>query len=140
MDQQGAIEYRPTARYVHVIVTGPRSREFVSQFFCEIPQRCAQLRCRRLLIEIRLVGEPLNVGTIFDLVRYFITEIKHQRDPISMVAFVGTYQDIPKLAEIASANSAVQIGGFTEIAAAERWLLSDEMAPQECARRPRPRP
>jgi hypothetical protein len=110
-------------------MTGPRTREFVSHFFGEIPQRCAQLGYRRLLIELRLVGEPLNVGTIFDLVRHFIAEIKRQRDPISMVAFVGTYQDIPKLAEIASANSVVRIGGFTEVPAAERWLLGDEAAP-----------
>jgi hypothetical protein len=72
---------------------------------------------------MRLIGEPLNASTIFDLIRHFIAEIKRQREPISIVAFVGSYQDIPRLAEIASANRAVQIGGFTEISAAQSWLL-----------------
>ena len=123
MGGQGAIEYRPRSEYVHATVTGPRSREFVAQFCREIPERCAQLGCRRLLIEMRLTGEPLNAGTIFDLMRHFIAEIKRQRDPISMVAFVGSYQDTARLAEVASANRAVQIGGFTEISAAQGWLL-----------------
>jgi hypothetical protein len=123
MGEQGAIEYRPTPEYLHVTVIGLRTREFVSRFFREIPERCARLGCSRLLIEMRLEGEPLNVSTIFDLVRHFIAEIKAQRDPISVVAFVGPYRDIPRLAEIASANRAVQIGGFTEIAPAESWLL-----------------
>jgi len=123
MGEQVGIEYRPTSEYVHATVTGPRTREFVLQFCREIPERCAQIGCRRLLIEMRLIGEPLNVSTIFDLIRRFIAEIKRQRDPISMVAFVGSYQDIPRLAEIASANRAVQIGGFTEISAAQSWLL-----------------
>ena len=123
MGEQAAVEYRPTPEYVHATVTGPRTREFASQFFREIPERCAQLGSRRLLIELRLVGEPLNAGTVFDLMRLFIAGIKRQRDPISRVAFVGAYGDIPRLAEIVSANRAVQIGGFTDIAAAETWLL-----------------
>ena len=124
MGQQGAIEYRPTPQYLHATVIGPRTREFASRFFREIPERCAQLRCRRVLIEMRLEGEPLNVSTILDLARHFIAEIKGQCDPISAVAFVGPYPDIPKLAEIASANRAVQIAGFTEVSSAEGWLLS----------------
>jgi hypothetical protein len=123
MHEQSEIEYRRTPEYIHAIVSGPRTREFVSQFFRELPEKCTQLGYRRLMIELRLAGEPLNVSTIFDLVRQFIAEIKRQPDPISMVAFVGSYHDIPSLAEIASANRAVQIGGFTEFAAAESWLL-----------------
>jgi len=123
MGEQSAIECRPTSDYVHATVMGPRTRDFVLQFCREIPERCAQLGCRRLLIEMRLIGEPLNASTIFDLIRHFIAEIKRQREPISIVAFVGSYQDIPRLAEIASANRAVQIGGFTEISAAQSWLL-----------------
>lgn len=123
MSQQGAIEYRRTSEYLHATVIGPRTREFASRFFREIPERCAQLGSRRVLIEMRLEGEPLNVSTIFDLARHFIAEIKGQHDPISVVAFVGPYPDIPKLAEIASTNRAVKIAGFTEISAAEVWLL-----------------
>ena len=122
MDEQGAIEYRLTPEYLQATVIGPRTREFVSRFCREIPERCAQLGCRRLLIEMRLEGEPVHSSTFFDLVRYFIAEVKRQRDPISEVALVGPFRDIPRLAEMASANRAVKIAGFTDLSAAENWL------------------
>lgn len=120
--QQGAIEYRPTPQYLHAIVTGPRTREYASRFFREIAERCAQLGHHRVLVELRLEGEPLNAATIFDLARHFIADIRGQREPIAAVAFVSPYSDTPKLAEIAAANRAVQIAGFTAIAAADAWL------------------
>lgn len=122
MSEQGAIEYRLTPEYLQAIVIGPRTREFAWRFFGEIAERCTRHGRRRLLIEMRLEGEPLNASTVFDLLRHFIAEIKRQRDPISAVAFVGPYRDIPKLAEIASANLAPRIAGFTDISAAESWL------------------
>jgi hypothetical protein len=122
MGQQGAIEYRSMPQYLHATVIGPRTREFASRFFREIPERCARLGFRRVLIEMRLEGEPLNASTIFDLTRHFIAGIRGQHEAIAAVAFVGPYSDIPKLAEIASANRTVQIAGFTEISAADGWL------------------
>jgi hypothetical protein len=123
MGNLGAIEYRSTAEYVHATVTGPRSREFVSRLCHEIPERCAELGRHRVLIETRLEGEPSDVSVILDFLRHLIAEIKGRPEPVSAVAFVGPYSDIPKLAEIASANRTVKIAGFNEIAAAERWLL-----------------
>src|SRR5215470_12023620 len=122
MGENTTIEYRPTPEYLHATVVGPRTREFVLRFYREVPERCAQLGCHRLLIETRLEGEPFNVTTVYDLTRQFIAEIKRQGSPISVIAFVGPYGDIPKLAELVSANTTVQIGGFTDVAAAESWL------------------
>lgn len=134
MGSQGLIEYRPTLEYLHAIVIGPRTREFVSRCCREIPERCAQVGCRRLLIEVRLEGEPFNLSTIFDLARYFIAEIKGHHDPISVVALVGAHRDIARLAEIVSANRVVQIAGFTDVPKAESWLLGLTGGPPEVQR------
>lgn len=124
MDKQSAIEYRPTSEYLHAIVIGPRTPEFASRFFHEIPEKCAELGCRGVLIETRLEGEPMDASVVFHLLRQLIAAIKGYRTPISAVAIVAPYADTPSLAEVASANRAVRIAGFTEISAAEHWLLS----------------
>jgi hypothetical protein len=134
MGAQDLIGYRPTPEYLHATVIGPRTREFVSRFCREIPERCAQLGCHRVLIEMRLEGEPFNLSTIFDLVRQFISEIKGHHDPISVVALVGVYRDIARLGEIVSATRQVQIAGFTDVSKAESWLLGLTGGPPQVQR------
>ncbi len=123
MGEQGTIEYVRRPEYLHATMIGLRTRDFVARSCHEMLEECARLGCRRLLIETRLGGPAFSVTTVFELMRHFIAEVKGQRDPVSMVAIVGPYRDIPKLAEIASANRAVKIAGFTDIAVAESWLL-----------------
>jgi hypothetical protein len=134
MGPQGLIEYRPTPEYLHATVIGPRTREFVSRFCDEVPERCARLGYRRLLIEMRLEGEPFPLSTIFDLVRHFIAEIKGHPNSVSVVALVGRDRDIVRLAEIVSANRVVDVAGFTEVSKAESWLLGSTGGPREVQR------
>jgi hypothetical protein len=131
MGKQGAIEYRPMPGYLHATAIGPRTHEFASRFLREIPESCTRLGRRRVLIETRLEGEALDASVVFDLLRNLIAEIRDQPDPISAVAIVGPYSDIPRLAEVASANRAVMIAGFTEVSAAERWLLNMSTGAQD---------
>ena len=121
MDYKLTIEQKPT--YLHATVTGPNTRENGAAYLHEILEECKARQCFRVLIEDRLEGVRLGLMDVFVIVSHGAIEAL---GVIEACAYVSTIAEssVMKFAETVAVNRLLRAKIFSDVAEAEKWLLS----------------
>jgi len=108
--------------YLLVRVQGPNTPETIRRYLEEMLLICLQEKCPNVLVEEALVGERLNLGSIFQI----IEEKSPRSHPgLRLVAFVDVNASNPsnmKFAETVAYNRGVSLRVFETVAEAEVWM------------------
>ena len=120
-------ESHPKPAYLHAIATGPRTPDNAGRFLREAFGECMRSGINALLLEMNLDGPPLDPGAIFRVISAGAPDgMKLRR--IAYVDAPGASRTGPQFAATVAANRGVNVRLFTDLAAAEGWLLAESGA------------
>jgi hypothetical protein len=116
------VDEKPT--HLHVVVTGSNTRGTVERYLADLLRECQVRNCFRILLEERLEGPRLNTVDVFQIVARGT-----ERTPglLSAVAFVDVNAegDLMRFAETVAVNRGFPLKVFSNVADAEKWLLTN---------------
>jgi hypothetical protein len=109
---------KPT--HLHAIVTGANRAEVASAYLAELPAVCSARGRRRVLLEERLVGPPMPLIDVFEIVEAMARDAPAMFDRF---AFVDVYPrgDNVKFAETVAVNRSIPVRTFATVAVAAAW-------------------
>jgi hypothetical protein len=117
------LRIQEAAAYLHVLVTGPNTREVVRGYLREVMEICSSRRAPGLLIEENQAGPALKLVDIYSIVSEG-TEYPLARQV--NVAFVNANAEHAvsswKFAETVARNRGVNVRAFANVAEAVAWL------------------
>jgi hypothetical protein len=148
------VSYKLTIRarpgYLHAVVRGDNTRENVTRYMEEVIRECTLRQCFRVLVEERLEGARLGTLDVFEMVSAGSTRFLRTLKAMAYVDVNSQNAEMMQFAENVAVNRAFPVRVFPTVAAAERWLQSEQqhavspsaaaaLAPRSGAHAPKPR-
>jgi hypothetical protein len=116
-------------QFLRVTVTGENRAENVSRYMQDIVKECKRQDCYRVLIDERLEGPRLGADDVFVVAS---EGAMSAMGVFQAIAYVDEKMgDMSQFAETVAINRGMPVKAFSNVAAAEEWLLSLVEGPEE---------
>lgn len=114
------LEERPA--YLHAKVVGPRTPENALRYLDEVYAACQRTGLASVLLEMCFSGPSLGAPGVF----HVISQTSVNGAKLARIAYVEASTDGPlkaQFAETVARNRAVNLRLFSDVEAAQRWLV-----------------
>jgi hypothetical protein len=119
------LSYRSLPTHLHVVVTGENTVQDVVQYIDEMQREAVARGAKRILIEDRLIGPPLSVFAVFDIVSAASVRIAGLFEAIAFVELHGS-GDMAQFIENVAVNRSIPLAVFRTVEDAEQWITSPD--------------
>lgn len=115
-------------QYLHAVVEGKNTTKNVELYLTGIQKAVEQYKCKKVLIEERLIGPGLDIFDVFEIIR---AQARYARDNKLILAYIDLNKDHHRTTVAFGENLANILGVNVKVFAgadeAEGWLMNNEL-------------